>query len=187
MDSSTTLVPRVVDLCCSFIETNGIFTEGIYRVPGNGARIKELRRHFDMDEAAMQLRPYVIHSMALMLLMLLCLAVSGSLTDCMLSHHSSTHRVPDIAGLLKLYFRTLPQPLFTHELYSGFLSAVRVADHTDKLWAVKEVLQKLPTANYETLKVRTSFPTSCLQHCDSLFSRVVVPGSKLRVALLMVL
>lgn len=31
--------------------------------------------------------------------------------------------INDITGVLKLFFRELPNPLFTHELYHGFIDA----------------------------------------------------------------
>ena len=33
-----------------------------------------------------------------------------------------------IAGLLKLYFRSLPEPLLTYQLYNSFLNARRKSD-----------------------------------------------------------
>lgn len=36
--------------------------------------------------------------------------------------------INDISGVLKLFFRELPEPLFTHELYHGFIEAARKSD-----------------------------------------------------------
>ena len=55
LEASKTLVPRVVDLCCEFVDNYGILTEGIYRKSGNASVIKALRRQFDADDTAVRL------------------------------------------------------------------------------------------------------------------------------------
>lgn len=63
LSSSSSLVPLIVEKCCDFVENNGIFTEGIYRVPGNSAVIKQIRQAFNMDDDAVQLTvdKYSVH------------------------------------------------------------------------------------------------------------------------------
>jgi len=66
IDSNSTLVPIVVEKCCSFIENYGMFTEGIFRVPGNQNKIREIKKRFDMDDQAVtlteQVEPYTFHA-----------------------------------------------------------------------------------------------------------------------------
>lgn len=58
----------------------------------------------------------------------------------------------DVAGLLKLYFRELPDPLLTEAQFQNLLDATKITDHYETLYAYLEVLQKLPKSNHETLK-----------------------------------
>ncbi|EDQ84340.1 uncharacterized protein MONBRDRAFT_30343 [Monosiga brevicollis MX1] len=121
LESSPTLVPRVVDMCCSFIETRGLFEEGIYRVPGNAATMRRLRQAFNMDDTSVKLDPAKV---------------------------SAT----DVAGLLKQYFRQLPESLFPRALYDGFLDTMRIADHEQRLYNLKHYIEQLPPAHYQTLR-----------------------------------
>ncbi|KAJ3227220.1 hypothetical protein HK099_002913 [Clydaea vesicula] len=60
--------------------------------------------------------------------------------------------VNDIAGLLKLYFRELPEPLFTKDLYNGFIEASKHDDIRHSLISIHELINLLPDANYATLR-----------------------------------
>jgi hypothetical protein len=92
------LVPPFVDKLITFIDNHGISREGIYRVPGNTARINTLRIRVNQDENQVQLEQ----------------DISGD-------------RVHDIAGLLKLFFRSLPEPLTTTSLYPRLISCSRMS------------------------------------------------------------
>lgn len=56
-----------------------------------------------------------------------------------------------VAGCLKLYFRELPEPLFTNAKYSDFVDAVGLADPETKNNTIWRLLADLPPANYHTL------------------------------------
>lgn len=58
-----------------------------------------------------------------------------------------------IASAVKQYFRDLSKPLMTHQLYSGFLEAVKAEEEEQRLREIQMVMQKLPVANREILKV----------------------------------
>ena len=49
IEAHTTLVPSVVECCCSFIENRGLFHEGIYRLSGQKGKIMQLRELFNND------------------------------------------------------------------------------------------------------------------------------------------
>lgn len=121
LESNSTVVPIVVDKCVNFIETNGLFSEGVYRVPGNKKALNELKQAFNQNDQAVHIsvEKYSVH---------------------------------DAAGLLKLYFRELPDPLLTSRHFKAFLKAAQIADHNNKLYAMQALLGQLPLANFETLK-----------------------------------
>ncbi|CAB4010418.1 arf-GAP with Rho-GAP domain, ANK repeat and PH domain-containing 1-like isoform X1 [Paramuricea clavata] len=58
----------------------------------------------------------------------------------------------DVAGLLKEYFRELPDPLMTEDAYAHFITASLTPDHDDKLHMYKNSLGRLPEVNRTTLK-----------------------------------
>lgn len=78
--------------------------------------------------------------------------------------------INDITSVLKLYFRELPTPLMTFDVYAGFLGAARqsfcylpathrlntfVGIENDRLRHIRlhERVNELPDANYATLKL----------------------------------
>ncbi|XP_058291160.1 breakpoint cluster region protein-like [Hylobates moloch] len=55
-----------------------------------------------------------------------------------------------IAGTLKLYFRELPEPLFTDEFYPNFAEGIALSDPVAKKSCMLNVLLSLPEANLLT-------------------------------------
>ncbi|XP_053726219.1 PH_BCR_vertebrate and RhoGAP_Bcr domain-containing protein isoform X1 [Synchiropus splendidus] len=55
-----------------------------------------------------------------------------------------------IAGTLKLYFRELPEPLFTDELYPNFAGGIALSDSVAKESCMLNLLLSLPEANLVT-------------------------------------
>uniref|UniRef100_A0A8P4K1D1 Rho GTPase-activating protein 27 n=1 Tax=Dicentrarchus labrax TaxID=13489 RepID=A0A8P4K1D1_DICLA len=58
-----------------------------------------------------------------------------------------------ITGALKLFFRELPEPLFPYSHFNRFISAIRIADYNTKLSHMYELVQTLPPANHDTMKL----------------------------------
>eukprot|EP01137_Pigoraptor_chileana_P032289 Opistho-2@21427 len=57
-----------------------------------------------------------------------------------------------IAGVMKLYFRELPDPLFTFETYDKFIACARIREYDQVVSGVRESLRLLPQVNYDTLE-----------------------------------
>ena len=57
-----------------------------------------------------------------------------------------------VAGLLKLYFRELPEPLLTFDLYDDFIESHTGSDYQDKINKVAALIQQLPVENQILLK-----------------------------------
>ncbi|XP_054532132.1 LOW QUALITY PROTEIN: breakpoint cluster region protein [Pan troglodytes] len=55
-----------------------------------------------------------------------------------------------IAGTLKLYFRELPEPLFTDEFYPNFTEGIALSDPVAKKSCMLNLLSSLPEANLLT-------------------------------------
>ncbi|KAJ3223848.1 hypothetical protein HK099_000619 [Clydaea vesicula] len=76
--------------------------------------------------------------------------LSGTNGEVNLSEQSED--IHDFTGLLKLYFRELPDPLFTIELYSKFIEASKHEDSRYRLISIHELVNLLPDAHYATLR-----------------------------------
>lgn len=57
-----------------------------------------------------------------------------------------------ISGTLKQYFRMLPIPLITFDLYSKFIDAAKLSSRKEKMEQLSKALLQLPASHYETLK-----------------------------------
>ncbi|KAM4547185.1 rho GTPase-activating protein 31 [Fundulus diaphanus] len=57
-----------------------------------------------------------------------------------------------VGSLCKLYFRELPNPLLTYELYSKFTEAVSFHRDQDRLLHIQTVVRELPTPHFRTLE-----------------------------------
>ncbi|XP_063980110.1 rho GTPase-activating protein 32 isoform X2 [Diachasmimorpha longicaudata] len=115
-------VPAVLTCCAEFIETHGL-VDGIYRLSGVTSNIQRLRHAFDED------RVPALHS-----------------------DESILQDIHSVASLLKMYFRELPNPLCTYQLYSTFVSAVQAGTDAERLRRMRDAVRKLPPPHYRTLE-----------------------------------
>ncbi|CAB4373250.1 unnamed protein product [Rhizophagus irregularis] len=115
-------IPVFVEKCIIEIENRGLREVGIYRVPGADKAVNRLITAFNKNADAVDLS-------------------------------SEEYRdINIVAGALKRFFRDLPEPLMTFELYDEFIEANDLQDQDDKLYAIKDLLYRLPKPNFELLK-----------------------------------
>lgn len=62
------------------------------------------------------------------------------------------HDINSVAGLLKQFFRELPDPLFTAQFYSQFIDAARIDDDDARRDNVHGIINGLPDPNYATMR-----------------------------------
>ncbi|KAI9615074.1 hypothetical protein H4Q26_011613 [Puccinia striiformis f. sp. tritici PST-130] len=118
-------VPKVVQICIDAIEkSGGIDMVGIYRLSGTTSKIGRLKSRFDTDIDNIKLE----------------------VGD---ENHSE---INDIAGAMKLWFRELPEPLLTWNLYGSFIEAGRIENNRLRHIRLHERVNELPDPNYATLK-----------------------------------
>uniref|UniRef100_A0A3Q2PJ79 Rho GTPase activating protein 12a n=1 Tax=Fundulus heteroclitus TaxID=8078 RepID=A0A3Q2PJ79_FUNHE len=55
-------------------------------------------------------------------------------------------------GALKMFFRELPEPLFTYALFNDFVSAIKIPDYKQRVQAIKELVRQLPRSNHDTMQ-----------------------------------
>uniref|UniRef100_A0A8C5MAI2 Rho GTPase activating protein 12 n=1 Tax=Leptobrachium leishanense TaxID=445787 RepID=A0A8C5MAI2_9ANUR len=56
-----------------------------------------------------------------------------------------------ITGALKMFFRELPEPLFTFSHFNDFVNAIK-QEHQHSIQAVKELIKQLPKPNQDTMQ-----------------------------------
>eukprot|EP01127_Copromyxa_protea_P009635 TRINITY_DN2286_c0_g2_i1.p1 TRINITY_DN2286_c0_g2~~TRINITY_DN2286_c0_g2_i1.p1 ORF type:complete len:696 (-),score=129.69 TRINITY_DN2286_c0_g2_i1:87-1940(-) len=68
---------------------------------------------------------------------------------------TSDLEVHNITGLIKLYFREMPEPLIPFDLYSECIAVMRIEAKKDQKAAIIDVVNHLPDSNRRVLKILT--------------------------------
>ncbi|XP_015704286.2 rho GTPase-activating protein 32-like [Coturnix japonica] len=64
----------------------------------------------------------------------------------------SVRDIHSVSSLSKMYFRELPNPLLTDQLYAKFLDAAGAATEEERMVRMKGAIQQLPAPHYRTLE-----------------------------------
>ncbi|ROW10161.1 hypothetical protein VMCG_01601 [Cytospora schulzeri] len=119
-------VPMVVYQCIQAVDLFGLTVEGIYRLSGSLPSVNKLKSMFDTDTESPQLD--------------------------FRNPENFFHDVNSVAGLLKQFFRDLPDPLLTREHYTAFIEAAKHEDDTVRRDSLHAIINSLPDPNYATLR-----------------------------------
>ncbi|NXL68434.1 RHG30 protein, partial [Chordeiles acutipennis] len=92
--------------------------DGIYRLSGVSSNIQRLRQEFDSDRCPDLQKDIYLQD------------------------------IHCVSSLCKAYFRELPNPLLTYQLYDKFADAVAIQMEEARLVKIKEVLKELPVPHY---------------------------------------
>uniref|UniRef100_A0A8C1LG50 Rho GTPase activating protein 31 n=1 Tax=Cyprinus carpio TaxID=7962 RepID=A0A8C1LG50_CYPCA len=78
-----------------------------------------------------------------------------------------------VGSLCKLYFRELPNPLLTYELYKKFTDAMSVKEEQEQLRNIRSVIKELPVSHLRTLEYLTKHLThlATLSHQTNMHAR----------------
>ncbi|XP_071341755.1 rho GTPase-activating protein 12b isoform X3 [Trachinotus anak] len=55
-------------------------------------------------------------------------------------------------GALKMFFRELPEPLFTYGSFNDFVNAIKNSDYKQRVNSIKDLIKKLPKPNHDTMQ-----------------------------------
>ncbi|XP_029381592.1 rho GTPase-activating protein 31 [Echeneis naucrates] len=108
--------------CCSEFVEHHGIVDGIYRLSGVSSNIQKLRGEFESDG-----NPDLNKDVYL-------------------------QDIHCVSSLCKAYFRELPNPLLTYQLYDKFAEAVAIQLEGERLVKIRDVLKELPTPHYRTLE-----------------------------------
>ena len=98
-------IPMLVTTCCRQVEEKGLDIVGIYRVPGNSAAVNALTEQ-----------------------------VNSRGEECFVKlDDPKWNDVNVVTSLLKSFFRKLPDPLFTTEMYQTFIEASKIEENHRRL------------------------------------------------------
>nr|XP_014344892.1 PREDICTED: rho GTPase-activating protein 31 [Latimeria chalumnae] len=111
--------------------------DGIYRLSGVTSNIQRLRQEFGSDQCPDLTREVYLQD------------------------------IHCVGSLCKMYFRELPNPLLTYDLYYKFTEAVSAPAEEEQLFRIQNVIKQLPPPHYRTLE----YLTKHLTHIASFSSR----------------
>ncbi|XP_058875575.1 rho GTPase-activating protein 12-like isoform X10 [Acipenser ruthenus] len=69
-----------------------------------------------------------------------------------------------ITGALKMFFRELPEPLFTHNYFDDFVSAIKSQDYEQRVQSIKDVIKQLPKPNQDTMQALFKHLRKVIEH-----------------------
>lgn len=115
-------VPKALEDMLRYVELRGLLLQGLYRLSGTKEAMNALRIQIDEDQPDFSLES------------------------------AAGEQVHEVAGLLKLFFRSLPEPLLSVELYHDFIAASGIEDHYERLQALQQAIESLPIVNFTVLK-----------------------------------
>ncbi|KAJ1335657.1 Rho GTPase-activating protein RGD1 [Microdochium nivale] len=119
-------VPMIVNQCIQAVNLYGLNVEGIYRLSGSATHVNKLKNLFDTDS-------------------------ESSILD-FRNPENFFHDVNSVAGLLKQFFRDLPDPLLTAEHYQNLIEAAKHEDDIVRRDSLHAIINDMPDPNYATLR-----------------------------------
>lgn len=110
--------------CCAEFIEQFGIVDGVYRLSGITSNIQKLRRAFDEERIPDLTQPDIKQD------------------------------IHAVTSLLKMYFRELPNPLCTYQLYDNFVEAIQARSDVEdlRLKMIKQTVRKLPPPHYRTLR-----------------------------------
>ncbi|KAK9761581.1 Rho-type gtpase-activating protein [Basidiobolus ranarum] len=120
-------IPLIVELCIDAVEKRGIMLEGIYRKSGPTSQMRDIQSA-------------------------LARAANGEGPPPNLEDPEEFSDITAVTSVVKQYFRELPVPLLTYDLYKDFMDALYIDVEEERLAQFKSIISQLPKANYDTLK-----------------------------------
>ncbi|KAF9927449.1 hypothetical protein FBU30_003248 [Linnemannia zychae] len=131
------MLPAVVYRCIEYLNAhNAKMEEGIYRLSGSTAVIKNLKERFNHDG------------------------------DFPLLAEEDYFDIHAVAGLLKLFLRELPSSVLTRDLHKDFLQVIELANRTDRVEELTRLVSILPEANYTLLRALTAHLIEIVDNAD---------------------
>ncbi|CAC5398987.1 MYO9 [Mytilus coruscus] len=137
-------VPVVVERLITVIELHGLYVEGLYRRAGAQAKVKVLKQLIDSGKEDL---------------------VAIDITE---------YQIHVLAAVLKGFFRDLPEPVLTYDLYDDFIRAAEIHDEKERMQSLYAVINKLPRPNHDLFE-RIIFHLARVAHHEEV-NRMSVNG-----------
>ena len=139
VDKDQTRTPMVLNLLVDQLVVKHLNEEGLLRVPGNKQNMLQLQKTIEANHMNYK-------------------AIRQALDN------AGAH---ELAGLLKQFFRQLPESIFTQDCVDLFSQVGDMKRVDDQLKALNHLVIQLPDVNCQTLRTLLRFLAQVVQHQDS--------------------
>ncbi|KAI6194333.1 hypothetical protein M3Y96_01113900 [Aphelenchoides besseyi] len=119
-------IPMILEKCVDEIQRHGMTSKGIYRTCGVKSKIEQICVSFEQ---------------------------AGNEAEINLTDVDATAN--NLASVVKLYLRKLPEPLMTYELYRDWLDFDTEQQEQCLIQKLRELCDRLPQQNFDTLRFLT--------------------------------
>ncbi|XP_076003346.1 SLIT-ROBO Rho GTPase-activating protein 3 isoform X1 [Genypterus blacodes] len=129
-------IPLVVESCIRYINLYGLQQQGIFRVPGSQVEVNDIKNSFER-------------------------AGEDPLID-----DQNDHDINSVAGVLKLYFRGLENPLFPKERFLDFISTIKLETGAERAHHLQQIIVTLPRTVIIVMRYLFAFLNHLSQYSD---------------------
>lgn len=137
-DSILTLlgpVPKVVLDMIAIIEKYGMNAEGIFRISGQVSQVLTVKQAYENSKSCSNVFLFITKEQHIEL-----------------DEIVRTSSIHTLAGVLKSFLREMEEPLLSFELYEGFVAGEGIADKSERLTYITNLVHTLPPCHFATLK-----------------------------------
>ncbi|CAF1184290.1 unnamed protein product [Adineta steineri] len=129
-----------VKKCIQIVERRGLHEQGLYRIVGMQSKVNSVvATHFDPHKTIQQ-------------------KISTPVDEDI--------EIKTVCSALKLYLRTLKEPIFTFKLHNRFIEAAMIDDKAERIRTLHSLLKELPKANYDLLHIIMKHLNNVSKHND---------------------
>uniref|UniRef100_H3BGQ0 SLIT-ROBO Rho GTPase-activating protein 3 n=1 Tax=Latimeria chalumnae TaxID=7897 RepID=H3BGQ0_LATCH len=132
-------IPLVVESCIRYINLYGLQQQGIFRVPGSQVEVNDIKNSFERGD---------------------------NVGEDPLADDQNEHDINSVAGVLKLYFRGLENPLFPKERFQDLISTIKMESTAERVHQIQQTLVTLPRAVIIVMRYLFAFLNHLSQYSD---------------------
>ncbi|KAL6070970.1 Rho GTPase-activating protein 17 [Balamuthia mandrillaris] len=165
-------LPFVVFLCVNRLIDTALDVEGIFRISVKFSEVTMLKVSLEQGFSRLLLvlhllLPFLLRLVLLLLPpLLLLLFVNSYLPLPGMTSLDSVTNPHAVAAVMKQFFRELPEPLLTFDLFNEWMAAGDEQDSEKRMTLLRDLTKRLPTPNYETLFYLVTFLKLVAAHED---------------------
>ncbi|KAI3656865.1 hypothetical protein MP638_001576 [Amoeboaphelidium occidentale] len=159
------VLPPIFRLSIQFLMEKGLHTGGIFRIAGSVKRMELLRKAFEKLDAASAAGAPDASTVTTNNQSTVNIfsggstpgSSSGTLPTPEQSIDFSPYNVHDVAGILKMFLRDLPDPLLTQKLYKAFILAEKIKNEQSEIQFLRCLIVLLPASHRHLLESLLAF------------------------------